>query len=85
MCVHIQFICTHTHTPSAWAGLNTVVSGKSWHSLSDMFKSVLITDSPLNLHLITSVCLIKKRWHSVCPNIICFHTRSNTRSNNQDQ
>lgn len=70
MCVHAH-IHVHSHTRlEHGAGLNTVVAVKPWHSPSDMFKSVLITDSPLNLHLITSVCHIKKRreeWHYVCP------------------
>lgn len=60
------YMCNHTgkliHTPaSSMAGLNTVVAAKPWHSPSDMFQSVLICDSPFNLHRITSVCHIKKR------------------------
>lgn len=67
--------CTYTvdvrsHTPAFSAGQvwTLVVAAKPWHSPSDMFKSVLITDSLLNLHLITSVCHIKKsreECHSV--------------------
>lgn len=65
MCVyaHINvYTQTDTHTRlQHGAGLNTVVAVKHWHSPSNMFKSVLICDSPLNLYLITSVCHIKKR------------------------
>lgn len=61
VCAHAD-IHVHSHTRlQRGAGLNTVVAVKPWHSPSDMFKSVLITDSPLNLHLIASVCHIKKR------------------------
>lgn len=74
MCAYIVHVHSHIRLQHG-AGLNIVVAMKPWHSPSDMLKSVLITESPLNLHLITSVCHIKKEGRDGVLCVLFLNTR----------